>query len=248
MPDTVRDIITDSLVELGAYDPGEAPSARLFEFALSRYNQIIDNWNAQREAVYAETFLEFTFIPGTQEYTIGPESADFTVAQRPVSVEGANVLLNNTSPTVKNPITMRDYQFWQNLVVQEVTTTFPTDCWYEANWPNGILHFWPKPTTDYGLQLTVRQVLSAVTVNTTFAMPPGYRNAIMLTLAEDLSPALGKDLSPVTMQKAREARNRIFINNDWTPTLQTFDSGMPSNGRNRSSFNYRTGLDMQTSR
>jgi hypothetical protein len=46
------------------------------------------------------------------------------------------------------------------------------------------------------------------------------------------------------MKKAREARNRIFINNDFTPSLTTQDSGMPSPNRNRCTFNYRSGLDM----
>jgi hypothetical protein len=68
----------------------------------------------------------------------------------------------------------------------------------------------------------------------------------MLTLAEDIAPGMGAGgLSslPQTMKKAREARNRIFINNDLTPELTTQDSGMPSQNRNRCTFNYRSGYD-----
>jgi hypothetical protein len=245
---SIRTLIIDSLLEIGAYSPQTAPPIKDVEFCLGRLNQIVDNWNATREAIYAEVVLPFTFISSQQDYTIGPSAADFTVTQRPVSIESACVVLTNVIPNVRNGITMRDYQWWDGLTVQAVTTTFPTDLYYEPNWPNGILHFWPTPDTPYGLELTTRKTLDEVTINDTFSMPPGYLNAVMLTLAEDISSTFGRTLSPTTIEKARAARHRIFMNNDFTPSLVTQDAGMPSNSRNRCSFNYRTGLDMNSNR
>jgi hypothetical protein len=244
---SARVLCTDALLEVQSVSVGESVQTSLMAFAISRLQQLVDNWNAQREAVFSEEFPEFTFIANQQDYTIGPDAADFTVSVRPVSIEGGNVLLDNVSPVVQNSIQMRDWQWWLGLNVRAVNTTFPTDCYYEPGWPNGVLHFWPKPTTAYGLQLAVRKVLDAVDVNSTINLPPGYQNALMLTLAEDIAPGLGAAglaSMPQTMKKAREARNRIFINNDFTPSLTTQDTGMPSNNRNRCTFNYRTGMDM----
>src|SRR5690348_12624495 len=105
----VLTVLSDSLFELTSLSPGEPIEPGLGEFVLGRLNQIVDNWNAEREAVYAEEFLEFAFVPNQQTYTIGPNAADFNVSVRPVSIELANVILN-TNPPVTVPINIRDYQ------------------------------------------------------------------------------------------------------------------------------------------
>jgi hypothetical protein len=245
----VQAVLTDSLNELNVLGQGEAISADLAAFVLGRFNQLLDNWNAEREAVFVEKFDTFTFIANQQDYTIGPSGADFTTAtNRPVSIEAANVILNNVTPNVQNPINLRDYQWWANLTVRSVTTTFPTDLYYAPDWPNGILHFWPKPTIAYGLELVYRNVLSQVALDDTINLPPGYQNALMLTLAEDVATPLSREVPAMTTKKAREARARIFSNNTFTPRLVTQDAGMPSNSRNRSAFNYRTGMNITVTR
>ncbi len=158
--------------------------------------------------------------------------------------DGANVILTNVNPTVSNPIAIHDYQWWMSLSVRDITTTFPTDLYYEPSWPDGILHFWPVPNTDYGLQLITRLVLADVSINDAINLPPGYHNALMLTLAEDTASSFGQSVAPKIEQKAIEARARIFRNNDFHPRISTQDAGMPSNHRNRATFNYKTGLDM----
>lgn len=242
-------IIQDSLREIGVVQLGATVKTADADFCLGRLNQLFDNWNAQQECVWVEEFKTFTFIPNQQDYTIGPSGADFTVLNnRPVDIQGGNVLLNTTTPTVSNPLNVRDYQWWLTLTVRAVTTTFPTDVYYETGWPNGTLHFWPKPSIAYGLELALRNTLAQVVMTNTVTMPPGYQNAIMLTLAEDISTAYGANLSPLTVKKASEARARIYRNNDFTPRLTTQDAGMPSMYRNRSAFNYRTGLNITTNR
>lgn len=242
-------LIQDSLRELGVLAQGQPLDDNDAAFGLGRLNQIFDNWNADRQAVWVEEFHEFAFVADQQDYTIGPSGADFTVANaRPVVIDNANVLLDNVDPVVSNPINIRDYQWWANLTVRAVTTTFPTDLYYAPDWPNGTLHFWPKPTTAYGLELVCRVTIGAATIQQTVTVPSGYQNALMLTLAEDLAPAYGRSLLAKTEQKAREARARIFANNTIVPTLVTVDAGMPRGGRNRSAFNYRTGLNMVVTR
>lgn len=236
----VSALCADSLREIGILKQGATLDASNGAFVLGRFNQLADNWNAQKECVWAEEFKSFTFVANQQDYTIGPSGADFTVTHtRPVAIDGANVVL----PTdVNNPINIRDWQWWLGLPLRTVNTTFPTDLYYEPSWPNGILHFWPKPNTAYDLELVIRNTLAQVVLTDSVTFPPGYQNALMLTLAEDIAPAYGADLSQTTVNKAREARARIYRNNDFTPTIQTFDPGMPSHRRNASNWNYKTGL------
>ncbi len=247
----VSNLIKDSLMELGVIQGGQAVSADYAEFCVGRLNQIFDNYNAMREASYVERFDTFTFTPSQQDYTLGPAagSPDFVIVNaRPSSIDAANVILDNVSPSVRNPIAIRDWQWWASVSVREVTTTFPTDLYYEPGWPNGTLKFWPEPTAAYGLEIVTTNTFGMVVITDTLNMPSGYQNAVMLTLAEDIASPFGVTLLPLTATKAREARARIFAVNNFSPRLRTQDAGMPSNSRNRASFNYRTGLDMNTNR
>lgn len=248
---TVLNLVSDSLREIGVLAGGQPLSAEDGEFAVTRLNQLFDNYNAMKEASFVERFDTFTFIASQQDYTIGPaaSSPDFALLNaRPDSILAANVILDNVSPDVRNPIVVRDYQWWASVSVRAVTSTFPTDVYYEPDWPLGILHFWPKPTSTYGLELVTSNTFAQVALADTLNLPSGYQNAIMLTLAEDLAPAFGRSPNGTTTTKAREARARIFSVNEFVPRLQTQDAGMPSNTRNRATFLYRTGLDSSVNR
>lgn len=248
---TVRDLCIDSLREIGVVAPGIDLTADDADVAVVRLNQVFDNYNAMKEASYVERFDTFTFIPNQQDYTIGPAVtlSDFTIANaRPDTLQWANVILDNVSPTVRNPINIMDYQWWASTSVRGVTSTFPTGVYYEPDWPAGVLHFWPVPTAAYGLEIVTSNTFAQVTINDTLNLPSGYQNAIMLTLAEDLAPAFGRPLHPKTVERASQARARIYAANEFVPTLRTQDAGMPSNTRNRASFNYKSGLDMNVNR
>jgi hypothetical protein len=108
-------------------------------------------------------------------------------------------------------------------------TSWPSDFWYSADWPLGKLYLYPVPDTDYGLQLWTRVVLAELDLDDTLSLPPGYRDAITLTLGEMLAPTYPPAVAqPV---EAAKARARIFANNDPSPALATADSGIPRGGR-----------------
>jgi hypothetical protein len=237
-------ILTDALTEINAVDVGGTPAAELTTYALSKLNRIWDNWNAMRHATYYETFIDnLLIIPNQEILTIGPDSADYTVTQRPVTLDGANVILNNVTPNVKTALEVVRYPWWLTQSVPETTTELPNFLYYEPKWPNGEIRLWPLPTYAYGLELMVRGVLAQLTQFAEFTMPPGYQDALTLTLAEDLSGPLEKMWTPLQAQKAQQARARVFANNDLTPRIATQDAGMPSAGlKPRPYFNWRSGF------
>jgi hypothetical protein len=240
---TVLDLITLAFAEIGAYAQGEVPSAADAQFALQKLNNMLDSWNAQRLKVYTTIFAQYTLVPGLQPATIGPSGATYTVAQRPVRIDAANILLNNVVPYVKSPLNIRNDQFWQNNPVPTIGTTLPTDLYYSPAWPNGQLYLWPIPTVAYGLELWSWQLLSEYSALTTIVtLPPGYRNAIIYSLAVELSNAFGKAVSTSLGVLAMNAINYIQMNNADSPIIATTDSGIPSSSRKQiPSFNWRTG-------
>lgn len=241
---TFRTIVTDAMVELGVLQANESPSTDDAAWVMRKLIRLFDSWNAYRPAVFCELFTSFTFVPSQQDYTIGASGADITMALRPVTLEGFNVVLTNVSPVVRNPCNLRDYQWWQYQSLRTVTASFPTDVYYEPQFPLGILHVWPKPSVAYGGEIVTRRLIDeAITLNDTFAMPQGYQSAAVYTLSEECATGFSVSITEKLAQLGRETRARIFANNDFSGRLTTLDAGMPTSNGGRSSFNYRTGLN-----
>jgi hypothetical protein len=244
MPDplAVATLCQDAAEELNLVMVGEALDANDAFVILRKLNTLIDLWNAQREAIYATQAREFTLVPGLAPHTIGPAGATFTVSQRPVAIDGASFIYETGSTPVYTPILVRDMPWWDAQPIPGLATSVQTDVAYNPTVPLGELYFWPVPTTQARVSLFMRAVLAEVTLTDHVTLPPGYRAAVTLTLAEDIATAFGRDVPAKTEQRAREARAVIFANNDLTPPYATVDAGMPGHQAVRASTrNWQTG-------
>lgn len=235
---TAQELVTDALREIGVLNAVESPSGEDATFALGKLNRILDNLNAERRSVYADTFASYTLVPGTNPHTIGPTGANWTVTQRPQSIEMANLVFGTDS---RMAVTIRDAQWYLSQTSRELTSSLPSDLYYEPAYPNGKVWLWPEPSVGYDLELLTRIVLGSLTLASTFTMPPGYQDAVTLTLAEDLAGAFGVPATPHLMRKADAARGRVWGTTRVIPRLQTADAGMP--GGLSGTWDYRTGMN-----
>lgn len=246
---TTLDLLTESLTEINAIQAGETPSPELQAIGLSKIKQVVNNWNADRPFAYADDFLTQTLTPNLSPHTIGP-TGTFVVTQRPVSIEGIALILSATGTTPYSyvPLNKRDAGWWQAQSTPTLTTTDPSDFFYNPEALNGEIFFWPTPTIANQVQIHVRKVLDdQLALATTLILPPGYQNALMLTTAEDLSDPLRKLWTPKQAQKALQARNRIQRNNAFPTRMKTQDTGMPGGPSSRAGiYNWRTGLPFGT--
>ena len=241
---TVRDLITETFQDLTVLAAGDSLDATMAADGLRKLSRLLDDFNAERAAVYATRFETFTMVPALQPHTIGPaaSSPTFTVTQRPVAIEQANLVLTSVSPAVHQPMNLRDAQWWSYQAVPALTTSIPTDLYYEPEWPLGKLYLWPIPNAAYGIELFTRIVLSDLGLDDDVSYPPGYYSAILLTLGEMLS-----GVYPTAIPKpdaAAKARARIMANNDVLPPLATVDSGMPGRGQTGQFFSWRRGMNI----
>lgn len=246
MADKVLDICTDALFENGAYGI-DTPvlSAADGALALRVLNRRLDAWAALKRYAYNITFPQFTLTPNHQPHLIGPNlvAPDFAAAQRPVRIEGAALVLNNVTPNVDVPLNIRDDAWWKDERVKSIATTTPTDLYYSPDWPSGSLWLWPVPTFAYGLRLEVWGLISQfVKLSDVFSLPPGYKRALVLTLAEDLCRPFGRPPMPDLIAAAKEARADLQTNNIKSPRIASADHGASgSQGGRRSTFNYYSG-------
>lgn len=233
---TITALITAALGELGVLGAGQTASGALADLGLQTLNRLFDAWNAQRRAVYVDVTSSHTLTPALQPHTIGPSGATFTTDQRPVSLEGAALIVDD----LHYPIRIRDAAWWLHQPHPTLTSDRPTDLYYAPAWPSGSLYLWPVPSAAHTIELRSRVVLDAVALADTFTMPPGYELAVMLSLAELLARPLGRPADGSLIAQARQARAVIFANNDETPALTTVDAGIPGAG-GRSYFDYERG-------
>ncbi len=221
-------IITAALKELNAIQAGGPVPGQQMVDGLELLNNILDDWNADRAKIYADAFLPFTIIPNHQPHTIGP-AADWVTTQRPVSIEGIQVILTGGTPPYVY-LKPRDAAWWQAQVAPTVTAAYPTDFYFDATWTAGVgqIYLWPVPTTAYAVQLWCRIVLAQLAVGTTISLPPGYNYALRMLLAKRWAPSLRKPWTPAQEQLCTRAIEVFEANNTDVPKISTRDAGMPS--------------------
>ncbi len=242
MPFTALNLCEDAAREIGVFGEGNSLLPADANFFLGVLNRLLDNWNAERAAVYASAFESFTLVPALSPHTIGPAASTptFTMAVRPVALTSASLILSGGSLPIYLSLTVRDSQWWAEQTTPTLSTSIPTDVYYQPDFPLGKLYFWPVPTVAYDVDLETRVLLAQVLLTTDLELPPGYRDALTLTVAEQACRAFGRPVTPDLMMSASKSRARIFAVNDVTPNLVTQDSGMPS-GRG-TYLNWRSGL------
>jgi hypothetical protein len=205
-------------------------------------NQLVNYWAARGCYAWTTTFVTYTLTAGHQPHLIGPNLTvpDFAVNIRPIDIVSASIILPGPNP-VDVPLAIRDNAWWAAKAAKSTTSTFPTDLYYEADYPNGQLWFWPVPKASYGIRLEGNVVLQQfVTLDDAFIAPQAYQAALTLTLAEELCD-LWESPMPVNLaRRAVKARDAVQVNNNLPPRIASADYGTFS----RSScgdFNYVTG-------
>lgn|SRR3990167_139826 len=219
---TIGDMVTQAFVEIRVARAGESLEPENMALGLYLFNRRLDSWNAHQRAVYAETFGDHTLTPALSPHTIGP-TGTFVVAVRPTRILAASL---DTGTDAFSPINVRDAAWYAQQSSPAISTSVPTDVYYQPAWPNGSLYFYGVPSTAYTVRLWRDTILASVVQGDTFAMPPGYQETLELTLAEDLADSLGQSVSARLAQRARDARAITFGNNDQEPRICTMDAGL----------------------
>lgn len=239
---TPTQIINAALSALGVIAPGNDPATEDATYALDRLNDLLDAWALERRYVYVMNHNSFTFSASQQSYTIGPASStpNFT-APRPVWIERANLVLTDSSPDTHIPLEVINTNDYAALAVPALSSDIPSRLYYQPTVTKGTLWPWPYPTvTSNQLELFTWNQLAQIAsadVGTDYPLPPGYRKALILSLAEEMVLAFGKTNTEKLEADARKARAAIAGINTAPPNMDvSWPSGSVRYGASRSDF------------
>lgn len=211
-------IITRALGLLGVYGAGETINGDEMTDCLAALNEMLDSWQTERRFVYTVQELTHTLTAGTSSMTIGP-SQTLNVVDRPVMLDDWSYVVDSTN----NPATPVSYRVrkingeqFSSISVKALTSTYPNYLYYDGNYPNGVIQFWPVPTLTTTLHLRLQKLLAQFAdLSTDYDFPPGYQRAITYSLMEELSSVYGRIPSPTSVEIASKARANIKrINGD----------------------------------
>lgn len=201
---TAQDLLYRSMRLAGIVThAGRTPSTYELEDARQLLNTMLDEWNAQRLAVYQTVRREFTLNANTASVTLGPD-ADW-IAPRPVKIESAGIVVNG----IETPLSPLDNSEFAEWTTKSETAQTPAAYYDDGSFPLRRLYFLPVPTQACTVALYVWQQLSAVSALTDTAnLPPAYAAAVTWNLALQLSamPRNGQPAPPPDGRIVEQAR------------------------------------------
>jgi hypothetical protein len=225
MPRTVREILTRAMrtaTILGASDVMEGNDAA---DALLVLNQMMDAWQAERLFAYQIVSRTHALTTGVATYSIGPGGT--IDVDRPVRIEWA---FTRDSQHYDRPMNIVPDQVFASITRKDQGNNFPTVLYYAPGFPLGSIRIWEHPSANLVMHLGCWVTLSEFAdLNSSVTLPPGYEQAIVLSMAELLSPEYGKEPSGSLVRMAAKARANIQQNNLPDPRIACEFMGVQQN-------------------
>jgi hypothetical protein len=214
---TANQIIGQALGLLGirsSADPVGGPEAAV---CFERLNTLLDAWLVEPMYAYATQKVTGTLPALTGTRTIGPTTGDLLISARPVRLEAG---CKYTSGGVDYPLRVVTLAEYEAEPMKDAAGMGPCIVHYNPSLPLGVLSFWPVAQASVTLSLVVQvQASSFADLTTDYTLPPGYRRALVFTLAEECGPDFERDVPATVSRNAANARRLVKRANLVVPQL-----------------------------
>lgn len=232
------DIITDALVEIGAYAPGETIAPVHAQLGLLRLQHQLDTWQADALTLNLQDRDVFVLTPGMSQFMVGP-TGDL-VTDRPNFIAGISYLIPGTTPATEVPMAPMDDEQFMGLSQKTLPATLPQQYYVDATWPNATIHLWPQVTQTVSVVLYLRRGIGVpATLTTAVTGPQGYAEGFMYQLALRLCGPMSRPMPADLPAMAAAAYGRLKRPNVEVP-LMALDAALTAHGGG-GGFNVLTG-------
>jgi hypothetical protein len=199
-PLTAEEIITQSLVELGAISSGETPTGEEMNDALFRLNSLLKTWAGE-----ANMFRESSgtlVIPGT----VGAGTL-------PAGIRDVSSARHVVSASYKRQLAEWNRSQFYSLPNRAQTTTSGPSVYYVGKGVSGLsIYVWPVPSTDITLELDYSRSAETVTdPSETVDIPEDWQEAVVMALAGRCASMFGDtDISPSTVARIDAKASALY--------------------------------------
>jgi len=211
---TVRDLLTDSLKELGVVALNQTPLPEDLFLMLHKFNLFIDDLNADKLSLYEVKRSLYSLVALTASYTVGPSGV--WNGNRPEEIIRAGFVDTIANPTdpLETDIRVLTDEEWAAESLKTMQSNLVTALWYQKDFPLGIVYVWPISIVAAKVALYHKELLSEVAettagLDTVLSLPPGYRRMLVTNLSVDAADVFEKDVSASLVAKAMQSMNRI---------------------------------------
>jgi hypothetical protein len=228
-------LITRALYDLGVNSLGTGPDAFQGTDGLARLNVLVDSWATQTRISSFVSRNVFSLTSTVGSYTLGPGGA-FNTPIVPVTLEGAGIIFNSSSPGVERPRGVLTSDAYQAIPIKSLTSTYFTDVYYQRTYTAGLglITLWPMPI-DATTQITLywRDLLAGFAdLTTLYTLPNGYERALEYNLAVELIPEYEVPDATSVKVYARATDSLRNVKRAFTPLVDLpIDPALTSNRR-----------------
>jgi hypothetical protein len=202
---TVKELIQDVLEDIGVLGSGQSLTAADAASCLRRLNSMLSSWSVDGLNCYVTKRTVYTLTPSVSVYTLG-SGGTLTGGARPASLELASVM---TSSDNEVPIRIMTAEEWRDIPTKLTASTWPTSVYPDNAFPLNTLTFWPVPSEACSVVLYTKDVIGDYALTDPLNLPPGWEEAILLSLEVAVAPKFGRPIDQGVYSQARTAKNRI---------------------------------------
>ena len=198
---SLQEVIRGALLIIGAVGQNEQPTADEVQDAMTRFNDLLDSWSAERLSIFTVQAQVYP-LTGASAYTLGP-GGTFSWPNGDAKIEEAYLRVNTTTPYADVPLRIYSTQEWARITVKNQTTTIPRGLYSDNQYPLSNITFYPLDQGVNSVVLYLWQQLTAFSALTAdLVFPHGYKLALQFGLADLLAPYYGVELSESAQKKA----------------------------------------------
>lgn len=211
---TPTTMIVSALIKIGEKPVGGTLNANEQTEYLQRLNQMLELWANDGLACYATQTDTKALTANDGTYTIG-SGGDINVTW-PTHIASAWTV---DGSNVTRGIDIVGNDEWAEIMLKQLSGTYPSKLWYDNSYPLGTIYLWPLPISGLTLNIMSYQRLqSFALISTTVNLPPGYERAIIDNLAIDLAQGLTEP-SATLVESAKKSLALLKKNHVEVPKL-----------------------------
>lgn len=214
---TVAELGLAALQDLGVYGAADDLNAEDGALCLSTLNRLVDQWATKRLLMFRVKRTTWTISSGDGSYTIG--SGGTINVPWPAFIDHINFIDTSTDPDTEYPMTSLTSDAYAAITQKALESPFPAFWYFDRDYTAsglGNIELWPVPTSSTltGVIYAANQVSEFSATSDTVALPPGYREMIVTSLAYRLASSFDRlDKMPALKELAQQALADVKTSN-----------------------------------